>query len=364
MNKAFCTPPSRPHVVSAAVLRILLCAVLTLFVTFNTTAGENKHPRRDRNWYSVYFTSPGKNAPAPTENPQTALVTVINGARRSFHGAFYKISSPEVAAALIKAHRRGIDVGIVTESDNLGTPQIHELRNSGIRIVADRRKGLMHHKFAVIDGESVWTGSYNLTPKGAFRNNNNSIHIRSSALSAVYTVEFMEMFRQGVFGNRRETGVLPLLTNRHYVEIEGTPVNVYFSPEDRIERILIKRLRKARHSVYFMAYAFTSGPLADELIQLHKKGVSVGGIFEKSGTAARQTQYVKLKLEGVPVYLDRNPDSMHHKVIIIDEETVITGSYNFSRGADRKNDENILIILNREIARLYLEEYKRLLGKR
>ena len=67
-----------------------------------------------------------------------------------------------------------------------------------------------------------------------------------------------------------------------------------------------------------------------------------------------------MKLEGLQVRLDRNRGAMHHKVIIIDGERVIMGSYNYSRNANRYNDENIMIIDNREIAGRYLAEFKRL----
>ena len=64
--------------------------------------------------------------------------------------------------ALIDAHRRGVAVRLVTESDNMHVPEIQEVREAGIPVLGDRREGRMHNKFVVIDRQEVWTGSLNL----------------------------------------------------------------------------------------------------------------------------------------------------------------------------------------------------------
>jgi phosphatidylserine/phosphatidylglycerophosphate/cardiolipin synthase-like enzyme len=53
---------------------------------------------------------------------------------------------------------------------------------------------------------------------------------------------------------------------------------------------------------------------------------------------------------------------MHHKVIVIDDETVITGSFNFSASADKSNDENVVILRNPDIARRFADEFQRVYG--
>jgi len=351
--------PPRRNLITVALCPALCGLLLILWAAPRAQAA----PETDgkiKEWCCVYFTAPGRGNRSLDRNPRTALIKLLDGARSSVFGAFYNISSPEVTAALLRAKGRGVDVRIVTETDNIGTPQVAMLRTGGIHVAHDRRRGLMHHKFAVIDGKTVWTGSYNITPNGALRNNNNAIKIDSPELAAIFSAEFREMHGDGVFGNSAEPGVFPGLTSKYYVKIQDTPVNVYFSPEDSIERILLKRLRKAKTSVRFMAYSFTSAPLAEELIRLHKKGLTVSGILEKAGAEAKYSQYIKMKLEGIPVHMDTNPASMHHKVMIIDDEILVTGSYNFSKGADRKNDENIIIIADRDIAGRYIEEFERL----
>ncbi len=109
-----------------------------------------------------------------------------------------------------------------------------------------------------------------------------------------------------------------------------------------------------------MAFSFTSDALGEELIRIFKEGRAVSGIMEREGSDSRDSEYVKMKLEGIPVRLDKNRHIMHHKVMIIDGDTVVTGSYNFTKSANVRNDENVLIIENREIAGEYMEEFRRL----
>jgi phosphatidylserine/phosphatidylglycerophosphate/cardiolipin synthase-like enzyme len=314
-------------------------------------------------WWTIYLTSPGRIGSIPgAANPETGLVGFIGKAEKYIHGAFYEVSAPAVVEALCAARGRGVEVQLVTEADTLKKrgKAMRRFQEAGIEVVTDSRRGLMHNKFAVIDGIILWNGSYNATLNDGWKNNNNALAIRSTELAAIYEDEFVEMFRDRVFGNRKEPGPFADLRKRYYVSIQGTDINAYFSPEDNIERIIIKRIEKAKISIHFLAFSFTSDGIGEAMIAKHKKGVTVTGIFERRGSREAHSEYAKMKLEGLPVRLDHNRSNMHHKVIVIDSEWVITGSYNYSRNANRSNDENIMIIDNREIAGRYLAEFRRL----
>lgn len=311
-------------------------------------------------WWHVYFTSPGKSPKDLTLNPEAALINLIDNSRKSFFGAFYSISSPEIIKKLIEARKRGVDVRLVTEQDNLRKSGLKKFTDADIPLVADNNRALMHNKFAVIDEETVWTGSYNLTKNSGLKDNNNAIAIRSPELAEIFIAEFRKMFEERQFGNKKEKGIFPAFRNKYYIKVEDTNINVYFSPKDNIEKIILKRLEKAEKTVHFMAFSFTSDPLGEVIIKLHKSGVRVSGLIEKEGSNSKDSEYIKMKIEGLPVKTDRNKSLMHHKTIIIDEKTVITGSYNFSRGANRRNDENIIILDNADIAKEYLKEFHRL----
>jgi phosphatidylserine/phosphatidylglycerophosphate/cardiolipin synthase-like enzyme len=108
-----------------------------------------------------------------------------------------------------------------------------------------------------------------------------------------------------------------------------------------------------------MAYSFTSDELAAALIERAKAGVTVRGVFDKDQYHSNSgTEFDTLTNAGMDVWLDGNPRLMHHKVIIIDGQVVITGSYNFSNNAEQYNDENTLIIHDQAIAAQYLAEFQ------
>ena len=328
---------------------ILIIMLLVPFGAFPGTGG---------NW-EVYFTDPGGKCGRCT-NPEKALVRLIAGCTGSFYGAFYDISAMPVVDALVRAKARGVDVRLVTDDANFSGPGINRLLEAGIRVVTDQSPSLMHNKFAVIDREILFTGSYNTTDNCGHKNNNNAVMFRSAELAEIYLMEFEEMYGNGIFGNRRETGPFAALRRDYYADVDGIDINVYFAPENNVERIILNRIKKAKSSVYFMCFSFTSDDIGEAMIARHRDGLKVAGIFEKRGSGNDYSEFTKMKIEGVPVETDRNVHVMHHKVIIIDGYRVITGSYNLSANANTKNDENIIIIDSREIAGLYMSEFARL----
>jgi phosphatidylserine/phosphatidylglycerophosphate/cardiolipin synthase-like enzyme len=108
-----------------------------------------------------------------------------------------------------------------------------------------------------------------------------------------------------------------------------------------------------------MAFSFTDYPLAKAMIDRAASGVDVAGVFEKVGSETQYAELRTLHCAGVPVRQDGNPSFLHHKVIVVDQRFVITGSLNFSTSAEESNDENVIIIDNPEIASLYIQEFER-----
>jgi phosphatidylserine/phosphatidylglycerophosphate/cardiolipin synthase-like enzyme len=93
--------------------------------------------------------------------------------------------------------------------------------------------------------------------------------------------------------------------------------------------------------------------------QRAQNGVDVSGVFEKVGSDTDAAELKTLFCRKIPVRVDGNPSFMHNKVIVLDDHIVITGSLNFSTNAEESNDENVLIIDNADIARLYQQDFER-----
>ncbi|MCQ3953496.1 MAG: hypothetical protein DPW15_09470 [Chloroflexi bacterium] len=191
----------------------------------------------DGGWIQIYFTNPQSPlASQKTGGIDGPLADAIDSAKLSVDVAIYSLSLNSVRDALLRAHDRGARVRLVMESDNLDRADPQKLKDAGIPILGDRREGLMHNKFTIIDGSEVWVGGMNYTDSGAYEDNNVLIRIRSVKMAENYTKEFEEMFVEDRFGDN----VLAETPNPR-VTIDGTPVDTYFSPDDGAQAILHER---------------------------------------------------------------------------------------------------------------------------
>ncbi len=143
------------------------------------------------------------------------------------------------------------------------------------------------------------------------------------------------------------------------IKLNETPARIFFSPEDDCTGTIVKEISKAKSSVLVQAYAFTSEEIAAALIQVHKRGIPVEIILDKSNRWAKSGSGDAAVQAGIATYLDSRHGVANNKVIIIDGKILITGSFNFTRAAKEKNAENLLVIRNRELAAAYLKNWTR-----
>ncbi len=216
--------------------------------------------------------------------------------------------------------------------------------------IEDTSSGLMHNKFCIIGTDTVWTGSMNPTQRGAAINNNNVIIITSETIANNYLDEYEEL-KSGIFhkGNAITTPT---------TIIDNTEVTIAFCPEDNCKQQVLEELKSAQESIYFMTFSFTDKDIASVLIE-KSKSMPVKGIMELSQAKGTYSVLPQLNTTAVEVHLDTSKATMHHKVFIIDEHTVITGSYNPTKSGDERNDENLLIIKDKTIAQQFIHEYNK-----
>ncbi|MEM1561742.1 MAG: phospholipase D-like domain-containing protein [Candidatus Bathyarchaeia archaeon] len=137
-------------------------------------------------------------------------------------------------------------------------------------------------------------------------------------------------------------------------QLEIEILGIYFSPRGGCARAIINLINSANKSIHVLIYSFTFDSIGYALIDAYRRGVDVKIVFEKN-EVKDYSVYWMLREAGVSVRNDTNPSLMHNKVMIIDSEIVVTGSYNWSVSAEERNDENIIIVRSRKIA----EEYER-----
>jgi phosphatidylserine/phosphatidylglycerophosphate/cardiolipin synthase-like enzyme len=315
----------------------------------------------NEDWYRVFFTNPinSRNTADHTGGAsEQALIFVIDRTERTIDGALFELNAPDTTAALLRALGRGVRVRLVADDEhNFDDPEstIRQLTAAGAQVVSDRRAALMHSKFLIFDGITVWTGSTNLTRNDLYNNNNNAIFIRDAGLAANYQAEFEEMFTDGRYSRSDN----PRPTPNPVLMIGGTRVETYFSPEDgaAIERRIVELINGARSSVEFMTFSFTLAPIGEALIAARGRGVAISGVSETTGSLRGQLR--PLACAGLDVRQDGNPNILHHKVFIIDKQIVVMGSFNFSSNARDQNTENLLILFNPNIAALYQQEFQK-----
>jgi phosphatidylserine/phosphatidylglycerophosphate/cardiolipin synthase-like enzyme len=363
---------------SVALLTIIVLVVIGLYNFLTGKSPEDTFPQvtatapvvaaptsinASGSWWEVYFTDPQH-----VNNPQDwqgsiegRLIDKINAAQKSIHIASFEFDLTPVAQALIAAKQRGVDVRWVTDDESglqadeePDRGQFKMLQDAGIEVRSDSRSALMHNKFWIFDGETAWTGSTNITESGVFQQNNNTIVIHSPEVAAIYEREFEEMWN-GKYGPKS-----PSTADQQSVTVNGTPIQIYFSPEDKVMEQVIPLVSSAQSNIRFMAFSFTDYPLAKAMIDRAAAGVNTAGIYEKTGSETEGAEMKTFYCAKVPVRQDGNPRFLHDKIIVIDNHIVVSGSFNFSSNATENNDENVIIIDSPEIASLYMQEFARL----
>jgi phosphatidylserine/phosphatidylglycerophosphate/cardiolipin synthase-like enzyme len=341
----------RPWLLLVAVGAFLLPACRYLPKWANDAAGDLV---RVDDPVQVYFTTP--HDPLRPGNPADKLAEAIDRTTRSIDVAAFELDNVVITSALARAVDRGVTVRIVTDTDYKSERGIELLASAGVPVVDDKRSALMHNKFLVLDGKAVWTGSMNFTENCAYKNNNHGILITSKPLAKSYATKFAWLFEDRKFGGKpRPDDAIPHPT----VELaDGTPVEVWFSTHDKPAKHVHEEIGKAQRSIHFLAFSFTDTTLGELLIEAANRGVEVKGVFETSQAGSQHSEFESLRAAGIPVFKDANPRNMHHKLIVIDGETVLGGSFNFSKSANDSNDENLVVIRSPAIAKRCEAEFR------
>ncbi len=321
---------------------------------------------------------------------ETEIDRFISGARHTLDIAVQELRWGHIAdgenpikVAILERADAGVIVRMVVEksylkagSDNIQT--FNEfLVHDNINILSDNNPDIMHNKFVVRDyGEStqaLLTGSTNFTDTGVRANYNHIVilHFKGTRRKYFdildgYKDEFAELW-SGVFGNIEPT------TEYKYYRVGSSTVRYLFSPDNDPDDYLLKMLTSAVESIDIMMFTFGSNsPLLAGVINRFNAVKYVDGaptddkkLAIRVGMESQQARYWSaypvFKKLGIPSKLEVNGSAkLHHKVAIVDNETVVLGSYNWTLAANIDNDENIITIKNKEIARYFTEEFETL----
>ncbi len=387
-------------------------------------------------------------------NLEELILSQIRSAQQSLDVAVQELNLPVIAQALAERRQAGIPVRVITENtyvrawhqltpaevraldersrrkyeeyrnlvdvnrdgrlspEEIATRDVYALLDGGqvpwLDDTADGSKGsgLMHHKFVIIDGQRVLTGSANFTlsdihgdfdAPGSVGNANHLLLLDSPELARLYTEEFNLMWGDGPGGlPDSRFGVQKLKRPLETVYLGDAIVGVHFSPSSRSlpyeatsNGIIAATLAQAQQQVDLALFVFTDSGIANQLRQLRQeRNVLIRGVFDPGFAfrdysrtlemwglllpdencrvdAARLPWTVPASSVGVPNLAPG--DKLHHKFAIVDpgtpQATVITGSHNWSMAANHINDENLLIIRNERVVDHFVREFERLIAE-
>ncbi len=293
------------------------------------------------------------------------FVNCIESAQHTIDMAMYGWTNvPKVNAALESAQKRGVKIRIIYDKATNGqnhypetddfVSKYPERRSDEIPGQTKLTNMIMHNKFAVFDDSRVFTGSMNFSATGfSGFNHNNVIIINSADVAEVYEREFDQMF-EGKFHTLKKKSM-----HNSNLQCGSTLISVYFSPQDKaLTQAVIPLIKNSKKYIYVPAFLFTHKSLSTELINAKKRGVDVKMIIDATNTHGEHSVFKKLRSGEVPVKVENYAGKMHAKAMIIDDEYLIFGSTNFSDSGENKNDENLLIIKNPRLTRLYKEYFE------
>ena len=312
--------------------------------------------------------------------PKT-VVSYINNAKYSLDFAMYQYNSKAkdvvsvIAAAINNAHKRGVKVRWICNgtSNNAGLT----LLDTSIHTLASPLEGVngygkMHDKFFIVDANSpdsndayVVTGSYNYTVEQT-GDYNNLLVLQNQPLAQAYYAQFNQMWggtdsvpnlAKSVFGTHKKTSPL------HYFNVNGTRVDVHFSPKDSTGVYFTNAIKSANSDLTFGIYSFHDNNIANEILKKYKANVIVRGIEDSSSQSFAPNTTLSGPLgNNFVVYSGNSTSALYHnKVLIVDalkpssDPQVAAGSFNWETSAENLNDENSIIVHDSFIANEYYQ---------
>lgn len=253
----------------------------------------------------------------------------------------------------------------------------------------------MHTKITVVNEEWIITGSANLSASASLANHEHVIILKSKALAREFMAEFEEQRRVSeamhgamtpeewatyygsqTFPGDWQTGRGTNLQSRiktldKLIQTSGFQgIDSGFSPEDKNDWRALKVLKTATSSIYISMYAFVNERIARTVVEKARQGVKVIVIADDHQQQIEQAAPINELMESEPKvrwlrvtnHLG-NFSALHHKCAVVDEETVIGGSYNWTSNATYHNDENMTVIRSKVLARRFLIDFAALLAK-
>ncbi|MGF1589230.1 MAG: phospholipase D-like domain-containing protein [Pleurocapsa sp.] len=389
------------------------------------------------------YRDPYRNIERQGDDLESVIIQEIAAAKSTIDLAVQELNLPLVAQALVKSQRSGVKIRVILENNyshslsKLNSSEIERLNQrdrqkynqffqlvdlnqdnylssaeiaqrdalvileqAGIPIIDDtadgsKGSGLMHHKFMIVDRQTIVTGSANFTLSDIHGdldnpetrgNVNHLLRIENLEVADLFTEEFNYMWGD-IKGINPKFGLKKPWRSPKTITWKDTEMTLQFAPtSNRLDwrfstnGLINETVDSATTSIDLALFVFSDQTIANTLQQKHSQGVEIKGVFD-AGFAYRYYSEV-LDLLGVTLYLRCRAeagnnswddplktigtaqlvigDKLHHKFAVIDNQAVISGSHNWSEAANKNNDETLIVIKNTLVSQHFAQEFKRL----
>lgn len=250
------------------------------------------------------------------------LIHAIEKSQRSIHFRTYALTDLSILSLLKKKAEQGIDVHLYYHKNT--SPKVHLLEGVHFYFYPFQGKGLMHEKLWIIDESQIFFSSANITYS--------SLKIHENSIIGVYSPELATALVQS--------------QNREIVHTIQEQTIRYFSlPSREALDSLLKVLDQAKKRVDIFLFTFTHPHIVEKLIELHAKGIQIElTIDAATARGASKKAIVALSQAGIVVHISRGMQLFHHKWALIDNDTLIFGSANWTRAAFCQNKDFIFLL--------------------
>lgn len=313
-----------------------------------------------------------------------SLAAYINRAKSTVDLTIYNwddsAGGDKITTALNAAYTRGIKIRLIYDGTVSSPPAGIIFLNPAIKKVASPQGSgytIMHNKFVIIDANRsnpndavIWTGSTNWTKNQLGLDPNNVIIFQDQSMARGYKLEFDEMWGDSSITSSSNTalakyGQYKKDNTPHEYNVNGKRVESYFSPSDGTNAHILSTIATANSDLYFAQLLITRNDLANKIAsQITANSLTAKGILnDTAGAGATPYFIMRTPMTSANLKINRFNNIFHHKYLIVDQSNtasdplLLTGSHNWSNGADQKNDENTVIVHDATIANIYFQEF-------
>jgi len=238
-------------------------------------------------------------------------------------------------------------------ADHLGPLQCFDGKGYASKEKISFRGDIMHNKFFIIDGRYVWTGSTNLSDTGTGGYNANLAVVLDSTYFAQRYQQELSLMLDGAYHKQKKADVKSYARK----SIGDSNISLYFSPQDgAVYNGVLPAINAATKTIDLAIFFLTHNEISKALVKARHRGVAIRVILDATAASNGYSKHDYLRENGILVKVEDWGGKMHMKSAVIDGETLILGSMNWTSAGDKKNDENTLVI--RDAAELAAEHKK------